>query len=106
MPKNQKSYFFDFRLILLDCITYFVAKSDGCFLKYYFFNAQGANSGVTAGGGVILLTGKFLMIYWEKRGKGKWVYQNGNFLMGKKKFNAGKNDFAPSEKYSSYAPGG
>ena len=30
-----------------------------------------------------------------------WVYQNGNFLLGKK---IRKNDFAPSEKYSSYTP--
>ena len=38
-----------------------------------------------------------------------WVYQNGNFLP-EKAFHAGKkirkNDFAPSEKFSCYAPGG
>ena len=111
-------------------------------------------SGVTGGGGQglrgaecpqRLLTGKFLLIYREKRDKGKkrkmekkgrkinwkkeggklkmeeekvtkwaenhWnlfcVYQNGNFLPGKsisRREKIRKNDFAPSERFSSYAP--
>ena len=36
-----------------------------------------------------------------------WVYQNGNFLLGKsisRREKIRKNDFAPSEKYACYAP--
>ena len=51
----------------------------------------------------------FLLFTFENHSNFFWVYQNGNFLPGKiistpvKK--SGKNDFAPSEKYSCYAPG-
>ena len=88
------------------------------------WGVQGAECSLTR------LTGKFLLTYREKRGKGKWrrkegksnkgrwkiengrvksykickplklfwVYQIGNFPLGKK-------DFASSEKYSSYTSG-
>ena len=49
----------------------------------------------------------FLLFTFQNHWHLFWGYQNGNFLPGKsishrKKFK--KNDFAPSEKYSSYAP--
>ena len=52
----------------------------------------------------------FLAFHFLKPLKFVWVYKNGQFLPGKIIVHAGKkirkSDFAPSEKYPSYAPGG
>ena len=49
----------------------------------------------------------FLLFTFQNHLNLFWVYQNGNFLPGKGislREKIGKNNFAPSEKYSSYAP--
>ena len=61
-------------------------------------------------GGKLKMEASFFLLFTFQNGKTLFsVYQNGNFLPGKTHFTPGKkirkNDFAPSEKFSCYAPG-